>query len=136
MKEAVEFRQIVSRGCGLDVHKQTVVATIEGTGLTRESREFGTTTSSLTELREWLLINEVTHVAMESTGVYRKPVYHVLEPCGLTVWIVNTHYVKCVAGHKTDKKDSRWLCQLLLAGLLKPSYIPVREQRSLRDLTR
>jgi transposase len=134
--EDVRFKQIVSRGCGLDVHKATVVATIDGSGLTKETRTFGTTTRSLTELKEWLLINGVTHVAMESTGVYWKPVYHVLEPGGLTVWIVNAYHVKCVPGHKTDKKDSRWLCQLLLAGLLKPSYIPPKEQRELRDLTR
>jgi transposase len=73
---------------------------------------------------------------MESTGVYWKPVYHVLEPSGITVWIVNARHVKYVPGHKTDKRDSKWLCKLLLAGLLKPSYIPAREQRELRDLTR
>ena len=73
---------------------------------------------------------------MESTGVFWKPVYNVLEPAGLTVWIVNAAHVKYVPGHKTDKKDSAWLCKLLLAGLLKPSYIPAKEQRELRDLTR
>lgn len=73
---------------------------------------------------------------MESTGVYWKPVYHVLGPSGLKVWIVNARHVKNVPGHKTDKKDSAWLCKLLLAGLLKPSYIPPKEQRGLRDLTR
>lgn len=73
---------------------------------------------------------------MESTGVFWKPVYNVLEPAGLMVWIVNAAHVKYVPGHKTDKKDSAWLCKLLLAGLLKPSYIPAKEQRELRDLTR
>ena len=73
---------------------------------------------------------------MESTGVYWKPVYHVLEPSGMTVWIVNARHIKYVPGHKTDKRDSKWICKLLLAGLLKPSYIPAREQRELRDLTR
>jgi transposase len=73
---------------------------------------------------------------MESTGVFWKPVYNVLEPAGITVWIVNAAHVKNVPGHKTDKKDSAWLCKLLLAGLLKPSYIPAKEQRELRDLTR
>lgn len=134
--ETVTFEQVVSRGCGIDVHKKTVVATIDGEGLERTTREFGTFTSSLTELKDWLLENRVTHVAMESTGVYWKPVYHILEPSGMTVWIVNARHVKNVPGHKTDKKDSRWLCKLLLAGLLKPSYIPPREQRELRDLTR
>lgn len=134
--ETVQFEQVVSRGCGLDVHKKTVVATIDGEGLKRSTRKFGTFTSSLTELKDWLLDNGITHVAMESTGVYWKPVYHVLEPSGMKVWIVNARHVKNVPGHKTDKKDSAWLCKLLLAGLLRPSYIPPKEQRELRDLTR
>lgn len=132
----VSFKQVVSRGCGLDVHKKVVVATIDGEGIKKQTREFGTVTSSLTELRDWLLDNRITHVAMESTGVFWKPVYNVLEPGGMTVWIVNAAHVKNVPGHKTDKKDSAWLCKLLLAGLLKPSYIPAKEQRELRDLTR
>lgn len=132
----VQFEQLISRGCGLDVHQKTVVATIDGEGLKRSTREFGTFTSSLTELKDWLLENGITHVAMESTGVYWKPVYHILEPSGIKVWIVNARHVKNVPGHKTDKKDSAWLCKLLLAGLLKPSYIPPKDQRELRDLTR
>jgi transposase len=136
MTEVVTFEQIVRRGCGLDVHKQTVVATIKGEGLKQETREFGATTRSLTELKEWLEREGITHVAMESTGVYWKPVYHVLEPSGITVWIVNARHIKYVPGHKTDKRDSKWICKLLLAGLLKSSYIPPRKQRELRDLTR
>ena len=132
----VLIKQVVSRGCGLDVHKKVVVATIDGEGIKKQIQEFGTVTSSLKELRDWLLEYGVTHVVMESTGVFWKPVYNVLEPAGLTVWIVNAAHVKYVPGHKTDKKDSAWLCKLLLAGLLKPSYIPAREQRELRDLTR
>ncbi len=132
----VTFKQVVSRGCGLDVHKKVVVATIDGEGIKKQTREFSTVTSSLKELRDWLLEHKVTRVAMESTGVFWKPVYNILEPAGLTVWIVNAAHVKYVPGHKTDKKDSAWLCKLLLAGLLKPSYIPAKEQRELRDLTR
>ncbi len=132
----VSFKQVVSRGCGLDVHKKIVVATIDGEGIKKQTREFDTITSSLKELRDWLLENRITHVATESTGVFWKPVYNVLEPAGLTVWIVNAAHVKYVPGHKTDQKDSAWLCKLLLAGLLKPSYIPAKEQRELRDLTR
>jgi transposase len=132
----VSFNQVVSRGCGLDVHKKVVVATIDGEGIKKQTREFGTVTSSFKELRDWLLEHGITHVVMESTGVFWKPVYNVLEPAGLTVWIVNAAHVKYVPGHKTDKKDSAWLCKLLLAGLLKPSYIPTKEQRELRDLTR
>jgi transposase len=136
MDTQVSFNQVVSRGCGIDVHKKIVVATIDGEGIKKETREFGTFTRSLTELKEWLLENGVTHVAMESTGVYWKPVYHVLEPTPLKILIVNARHIKYVPGHKTDKQDSAWICKLLLAGLLKPSYIPPREQRELRDLTR
>ena len=132
----VSFMQVVSRGCGLDVHKEVVVATIDGEGIKKQTKEFATKTRSLNELRDWLLDLKVTHVVMESTGVFWKPVYNVLEPVGLTVWIVNAAHIKYVPGHKTDKKDSAWLCKLLLAGLLKPSYIPPKEQRELRDLTR
>lgn len=132
----VEFKQVVSKGCGLDVHKKVVVATIDGEGIRKETREFSTITSSLKEMSDWLKGNGITHVAMESTGVYWKPVYNVLEPTGITVWIVNARHIKNVPGHKTDKMDSAWICKLLLAGLLKPSYIPAREQRELRDLTR
>ena len=134
--EQITFTQVVSRGCGIDVHKKVVVATVDGEGLKKSTREFSTFTSSLTELREWLLELGITHVAMESTGVYWKPVYHILEPTGIKVWVVNARHIKYVPGHKTDKKDSAWICKLLLAGLLKPSYIPPREQRELRDLTR
>lgn len=132
----VSFKQVVLRGCGLDVHKEKLTATIDGEGLKRQTREYSTVTRSLKEFRDWLLENGVTHVAIESTGVYWKPVYNVLEPGGLTVWVVNAAHVKYVPGHKTDKRDSKWLCKLLLAGLLKPSFIPSKEQRELRDLTR
>lgn len=134
--KTVQFEQIVKRGCGIDIHKKVAVATIEGEGIKRTTREFGTFTSSLTELKNWLLENKITHVVIESTGIYWKPVYHILEPSGIKIWIVNARHVKNVPGKKTDKKDSAWLCKLLLAGLLKPSYIPPREQRELRDLTR
>ncbi len=136
MESTVSFDQVVSMGCGIDVHQKLVVATISGEGIKKETREFGTFTRSLTELKDWLLGNGVTHVAMESTGVYWKPVYHVLEHTSIKVWIVNARHIKYVPGHKTDKRDSAWICKLLLAGLLKPSYIPPRKQRELRDLTR
>lgn len=136
MEQQVSFSQVVSKGCGIDVHKKIVVATINGEGIKKETKEFGTFTSSLTKMKDWLLEKGITHVAMESTGVYWKPVYNVLEPSGIKVWIVNARHIKYVPGHKTDKKDSAWICKLLLAGLLKPSYIPPKEQRELRDLTR
>lgn len=133
---AIKFTQVVSRGCGMDIHKEVVVATVRGEGIRQETRSLNTFTSSLTELREWLKSLGVTHVAMESTGVYWKPVYNVFEGHIPNVWIVNARHMKNVPGRKTDKKDSEWICQLLMAGLLKPSFIPAREQRELRDLTR
>ena len=134
--KTVPFEQVILRGCGIDVQKDMVVATISGEGLKTETRSYKTFSSSLTELKEWLLSSGITHVAMESTGVYWKPVYKILECPDMKVWIVNARHIKYVPGHKTDKKDSAWICKLLLAGLLKPSYIPEREQRELRDLTR
>lgn len=132
----IHFKQVVSRGCGMDIHKKVVVATVQGEGIPMETRTFDTFTSSLTQMREWLLSLGVTHVAMESTGVYWKPIYNVFEDYIPHVWIVNARHIKHVPGHKTDKNDSEWICQLLMAGLLKPSFIPPREQRELRDLTR
>ena len=134
--ESILFPQIVERGCGLDVHKSTVVATVSGGGLTKETREFSTFTNSLVELRTWLHSLGVTHVAMESTGIYWKPVLNILEPGGFSILIVNARHIKYVPGHKTDKKDSAWICKLLLAGLLKGSFVPPVNIRELRDLTR
>lgn len=132
----ISFPQLIQRACGIDVHLKVVVATINGVGLKKETRSFETFTRSLTELKEWLLSNGITHVAMESTGVYWKPIYKILEGSIANVWIVNARHIKNVPGHKSDKMDSEWICKLLLAGLLKPSYIPPKEQRQLRDLTR
>lgn len=132
----VEFEPIATRCCGLDVHKVEIVATVEGEGMKRETRTFKSTTRSLAELKEWLLSLGVTHVAMESTGVYWKPVFNILECECLTLLVVNARHIKYVPGHKTDKKDSAWICKLLRAGLLKGSFVPPKEQRELRDLTR
>lgn len=134
--QEVTFEEVVARGCGLDVHKKEIVATVSGTDIESETRTFQSTTRSLTELKDWLLALGVTHVAMESTGVYWKPVMNILEPGGFSIMVVNARHIKYVPGHKTDKKDSAWICKLLRAGLLKGSFIPPREQRDLRDLTR
>lgn len=134
--QEVTFEEVVERGCGLDVHKKEIVATVSGTGIESATRTFRSTTRSLTELKEWLLTLGVTHVAMESTGVYWKPVMNILEPGGFTIMVVNARHIKYVPGHKTDKKDSAWICKLLRAGLLKGSFVPGRDQRDLRDLTR
>lgn len=131
----IEFPQIIERGCGLDVHQQTVVATIRGNDIATETLTFGTFTSDLEQLTCWMQNHGVTHVAMESTGVYWKPVYHVLEPF-FEIILVNARHIKNVPGHKTDKKDSEWIAKLLLSGLLKGSFIPNQTIRELRVLQR
>jgi len=131
----IEFEQVIERGCGIDVHKKVLVVTINGKGLKEETREFASFTESIEELRDWLSENEVTHVAMESTGVYWKPVYNILEE-EFVVLLVNAAHLKSIPGDKTDKKDSRRITKLLLAGLLKGSFIPKRGVRELRDVTR
>ena len=135
MKEKVEFKQVIERGCGLDVHKENVTATILGKGIKQQTREFKTYTRSLISLRDWLLKHGITHVAMESTGVYWKPIYNIIGD-HFTILLVNARHVKNVPGKKTDQKDSQWLAKLLMAGLLQGSFIPNRKIRELRDLVR
>lgn len=134
-KKVIEFEQVIECGCGMDVHKDLIVATIQGKGIKSQTKSFKAFTSSLIKLKEWLLENSVTHVAMESTGVYWKPIFNVLGD-DFKILLVNARHVKNVPGHKTDKKDSCWLAKLLLSGLLKGSFIPDRPIRELRDLTR
>ena len=127
------------RCCGIDVHKKTVVACLLASGLqgqvSRETRTFGTTTRELLALSDWLLASECTHVAMESTGSYWKPVYNVLESSFVLV-VVNAHHLKVVPGRKTDVRDAEWIADLLRHGLVRPSFIPSRPERELRELTR
>jgi len=131
----VTFEQVINRGCGLDVHEKTVVATIDGLGLKRETRTFDTFTESLIELRNWLKTHQVSHIAMESTGVYWKPIFNILEE-NFRILLVNARHLKNVPGRKTDKADSEWICKLLLSGLLKGSFVPEEKLRNLRDLSR
>ena len=132
--------QVIHACCaGLDVHKKTVVVCVrlvqsDGT-ITRHSRTFGTTTSALLTLVDWLLSLDVTHVAMESTGEFWKPLYNLLEG-SFTVWVVNAAHIKHVPGRKTDVKDAEWIAELLAHGLMRPSFVPPPPQRALRDLTR
>jgi transposase len=129
------MKPIYDRCCGLDVHKKTVVAcrlTPEG----KQTRTFGTMTDQLLELRQWLLEAGISHVAMESTGVYWKPVFNLLEDHGMELLVVNARHVKAVPGRKTDVKDAEWLAELLQHGLLKASFIPDRESRERRELVR
>jgi transposase len=130
---------VLYRCCaGLDVHKASVVACVRdarGPTAQHHIRTFGTTTADLLALADWLRSSAVTHVAMESTGVYWKPVYAVLE--GLYhVLLVNAQHLKAVPGRKTDVKDAAWIAELLQHGLLRGSYVPPRTQRDLRELTR
>ena len=129
---------VYSKCAGLDVHKETVVACImirEGGKLRKEIRTFRTMTADLLVLHDWLQANGVTHVAMESTGVYWKPVFNLLEG-SFEVLLVNAAHIKGVPGRKTDVKDSEWIADLLSHGLLKGSFIPPEDIRDLRDLTR
>ncbi len=120
--------------CGLDVHARTVVACLIRKGR-KTIRTYGTMTEDLLRLLDWLKTEQCTHVAMESTGVYWKPVFNILEG-SMEVMLVNARHVKAVKGKKTDVKDCEWLADLLRHGLLKPSFIPKPSIRALRELTR
>jgi transposase len=134
-RNTIEFEQLIERGCGIDVHKETAVATVNGKGIKEETKTYNTFTSSLIEMKEWLMSNGITHIAMESTGVYWKPVFNILED-SFEILLVNARHLKNVPGRKTDKADSRWICKLLLSGLLKGSFVPPENIRELRDLSR
>ena len=126
------------RCCGLDIHKRTVVAclrTAVGQSTKKETRTFGTTTGELLALADWLEAAGCTHVAMESTGSFWKPVYNVLEE-RFSLVLVNTRFLKLIPGRKTDVKDAEWIGDLLGHGLLRASFIPTGPERELRELTR
>jgi transposase len=129
----------IERCCGMDVHKATVAACVRVPGpngkRTQEVRTFGTTTPELLALQDWLGAHGVTHVAMESTGVFWKPVYYVLEAT-CTVLLVNAAHIKQVPGRKTDVRDCQWIAELLEHGLLRGSFVPPAAIRDLRELTR
>ena len=133
------MQTMMERGCGLDVHQATVVAclliVLQNGKVQKQVRTFGTTTRELLTLREWLLSEGCTHVAVESTGVYWKPVYAILEGT-LEIVVANAQHVKKVPGRKTDVKDAEWLADLLCHGLLRSSFVPPKPIRELRDLTR
>src|SRR5437870_15250 len=130
---------IVERPAALDVHKAQVTACVRVPGADgargAEVREFSTTVGGLLVLRDWLAAHRVTHVAMEATSVYWKPVWAVLED-DFELLLVNARHVKNLPGRKTDVKDAEWLCQLLEAGLLRASFVPPKPIRALRQLTR
>jgi transposase len=127
---------IIMKACGLDVHQSTVVACILRQGYDKQIKTFGTTTQDLQELKQWLKEEEISHIAMESTGVYWKPIFNVLEDSGWELLLVNARHIKNVPGRKTDVKDCEWICKLLRSGLLNGSFIPQEDIRHLRGYTR
>jgi transposase len=133
------MERLIERCAGLDVHRDTVVACVRMPGPNgqrhQEVRTFGTTAAELLALRDWLETHGVTDVAMESTGVYWKPVFYVLEDA-FTCLLVNAAHIKQVPGRKTDVKDCAWIAQCLEHGLLRGSFVPPAPIRELRDLTR
>jgi transposase len=132
------MERIIERCAGLDVHKSSVTACVrisyESEGLNQQIREFATTTRGLLVLRDWLASFEVELVGMEATGVYWKPIYYMLED-DFELWLLNARHLKNVPGRKTDVKDAEWICQLVEHGLVRPSFVPPKEIRELRNLT-
>src|SRR5437588_5683043 len=133
------MRVLYARCAGLDVHKALIVACLLLTASSGKTsklvRTFASTTAGLSALADWLASQGVTHVAMESTGIYWRPVFNLLEG-RFEVILVNAQHMKAIPGHKTDIKDSAWIAQLLRHGLLKASFIPPKPIRDLRDLVR
>lgn len=131
--------RVVERCCGLDVHKDTVVACVrtpgEGGERRQEVRTFGTVTAQLLALRDWLVAERVSLVGMESTGVYWKCPFYVLEDA-VECWLLNARHLRNVPGRKTDVGDAEWICQLVEHGLVRPSFVPPKPIRELRNLTR
>jgi transposase len=130
---------VVARCAGLDVHKDTVVACVRTPGpdgqRAEQVRTYGTTTAELLALRDWLVAEEVSLVGMESTGVYWRCVYYLLEDA-LGCWLLNARHLRNVPGRKTDVADATWICQLVEHGMVRPSFVPPRPIRELRNLTR
>lgn len=131
---------VLERCAGLDVHQETVVACVLSGDLNeapkKELRTYGTTTEDLIQLANWLVNSGCSHVAMESTGVYWKPIWNVLEAFDFEMLLANAHHIKNLPGRKTDMKDAEWIAKLLRSGLIEGSFVPSPEVRDLRDLTR
>jgi transposase len=134
-----EMELLHRRCCGLDVHKATVVACLRLVSdgkVTTEVRTFQTTTADLLRLSEWLAANECTHVAMEATGVYWKPVWHILDDGDFKLVLANAAHVRNVPGRKTDVNDAMWLAELLAHGLIRASFVPDAQTQDMRNLMR
>lgn len=122
--------------CGIDVHQKTVVACLLRPNKKKEIRKYGTNSKQLKELAQWLSDEHCEMIAMESTGIYWRPLYNIFEEYQLKAMLVNAAHMRNVPGRKSDIGDAQWIARLLKQGLLKANYIPSREQRELRDLTR
>jgi transposase len=132
----IDQEEIIYERCaGIDVHKKMIMVCLR-IGRKTQIKEFGTLTCELREMAAWLKENDVQMVAMESTGSYWKPLYNIFEQEGIPAMVVNAGHMKSVPGRKTDVKDAEWIAKLLSQGLLKASFIPNREQREFRELTR
>jgi len=131
---------VIERCAGIDVGRKNIgVCLMVGEAQaepTQQTRRFSTLNEDLERMRQWLKENHCTHVAMESTGSYWRPIYNVLDDGQMEVVLANSQHVKNLRGHKTDRNDARWLAHLLRHGMIRPSFIPNRETRELRDLTR
>jgi transposase len=130
---------IHERCAGIDISKADVKVCIRvpgrGRGRRREVRTFSTMTNDLLVMRDWLLAERVTVVGMEATGAYWKPVFYLLEH-DVECWLLNARHMKAVPGRKTDVKDAEWIAELVEHGLVRPSFVPPKPIRQLRDLTR
>lgn len=127
---------LYKRCCGIDIHKNMMVACVFTSVRKKEVRQFSTMTEDILQLVSWLKETDCEMAAMESTGSYWKPVYNILEEEHIPIMIVNAQHIKGVPGRKADVKDAEWIADLVRHGLVKASYIPNREQRELREMTR
>lgn len=127
---------LYERCCGIDVHKNMLMVCVFTGVRKKEIREFGTMTDDIMEIVKWLKETDCQIAAMESTGIYWKPVYNIFEQEGIETIIVNAQHIKAVPGRKTDVKDAEWIADLVRHGLVKPSFVPSREQRELREMVR
>lgn len=127
---------VYERCCGIDIHKNMLMACVFTGVRKKEIRQFGSMTDDILELVAWLKEYDCGIAAMESTGVYWKPVYNILEVSGIEVIVANAQHIKAVPGRKTDVKDAEWIADLARHGLIKPSYIPSRTQRETREVVR
>ncbi len=127
---------LYQRCCGIDIHKNMMVACVFTSVRKKEIRQFSTMTEDILQLVSWLKETGCEMAAMESTGSYWKPVYNIFEEEHIPIMVVNAQHIKGVPGRKTDVKDAEWIADLVRHGLVKASYIPNRDQRELREITR